>query len=74
MSAVALTTRTLALPGPGGRLLSVSTVAVSAPAGPSNMIEASMADTSVGVMVSSVAPGVAVAWTLSVCCPAAVCW
>src|SRR6266567_2804346 len=67
-----LTNRTRARTVAGGRLLSARISAFSAPAGPVRTIDESVAGARLGLSVKSVAPGVAVASTVSVGVPAAV--
>src|SRR5438105_9393208 len=67
-----LTKRTRARVGAGGRLLSASTRAFSAPADPVRTIDESVAGAKLGLSVKSVAPGVAVASTANVGEPATV--
>src|ERR1700716_2517415 len=68
-SVVLLTKRTRARDEGGGRLLSLSTSDCSAPRGPVRTIDESVAGRSVGIKVSSVAPGVAVDSTVMVGLP-----
>src|SRR6185437_2563028 len=73
-STVLLTKRTLAWTRAGGKLGSLYSVALSAPAGPVMAIAVSVADGNVTGKVSSAAPGVAVDSTFSSRDPAAIVW
>jgi len=69
-----LTIRTCAAPVRVDTFASVRTRAPSEPAAPYSAIDVSVAALSVGVVVSSVAPGVAAASTVIVRAPAATGW
>src|SRR6476469_8991837 len=73
-SIVLLTKRTRARPSAGGKLGSLYSVAINAPAGPVMVIAVSVAEGNVGVKVSSPAPGVAADWIVRVGDPALIVW